>query len=419
VKTKTTTTNRAGVGIWTPQGEALCKSCHGPLQLRGVGVSWPVLERNDYEEGYCTGCGGQVFLPADVAQLTRIQKLTGGKMQQTGGMCCALLLTRPNGDDLVVYNPDDKVGIAVYPQKAWTETGDEPIVSYEVPYTAPDKDVAALISALVTIPEDIDRVAAGLGLKMTTILRNFDNLPIPRPLWLGRKWQDGSQEGHIAARCTIELGGLTGDDPIVGFWISNRSGRSKYTVSFSKSSSVDGEEVRLWAGTDDNTEAKHWARAAEIAQEAVRVIIANPECLQAGCFESLHDYCDANVIGGQDDYLDERYERLKREHPDLDPDSNELGELALEAAEVVEKTREIIDLWLMYRNRANDPVQETPDDYEDDDADEEIVTLTPMLSSVERLRELLASDIYTDDAEFADRIREVHDLAEIIFGSFR
>lgn len=89
--------------------------------------------------------------------------------------------------------------------------------------------------------------------------------------------------------------------------------------------------------------------ALNMAHEAMEYIKAHPKCLQAANYDELHDYCDANVIGGQDVYLDRCVERLAAEHPDWDEDL--VSEVAWdEIDEVLRHVERIVGEWLEYEH---------------------------------------------------------------------
>lgn len=94
-------------------------------------------------------------------------------------------------------------------------------------------------------------------------------------------------------------------------------------------------------------------RAKDIAQQAITYIQEHPNCLKATSFADLDNYCDANVIGGQDIYLDEREAEIAREHPDWTID--ECNEAALDSIEeVIRHAVYMVSIWLdMYGGKSS------------------------------------------------------------------
>lgn len=138
-------------GVWTPWGEALCRYCHDGTKGSNVkrDIQWVTEMRPEGEGvGVCTKCGTAIWLEEDVAQLTRLRAIVGGDMQQTGGMCSALVIPRPDGGTVVVTNFDTTLDIGTYKPGMWEE-GDQNDELYRIPYWTPDAAAAAVITAIV------------------------------------------------------------------------------------------------------------------------------------------------------------------------------------------------------------------------------------------------------------------------------
>src|SRR5262249_25059946 len=98
----------------------------------------------------CTKCGAHIWVHEDIAQLTRIRALAGGEMEQTGGMCSALVYYREDRT-VVVTNMDYDLAVAVFQPKAWEE-GEDTIRAYSLPLTTPTHAAAAVIRTALAEP---------------------------------------------------------------------------------------------------------------------------------------------------------------------------------------------------------------------------------------------------------------------------
>jgi hypothetical protein len=138
-------------GVWTPWAEVLCRICHDQQKFNGKReIKWPAGEKREGDgQGFCTACGAQVWVQDEVAQLTRIRAIAGGEMAQTGGMCAALTLARPDGGTVVVSNPDGAVAIGIYKPGEWGEGGED-VAVYTLPAATPDDAAAAVIKAALS-----------------------------------------------------------------------------------------------------------------------------------------------------------------------------------------------------------------------------------------------------------------------------
>lgn len=169
----TTTTIRSGV--WTPWAEALCATCH---QLIVDGETSPGYWRDrsiavqahlDADEhlyhtptlGRCTtnghdrrGCGAPIWLPPDVAMLTRIKPAFAlSRLIQTGGMCAALEIQA--GDDLVIVSAlDGPVIIGRYREADWRDCGEPVLRCLDLPDTASDADIIESIWTVLDHDDD-------------------------------------------------------------------------------------------------------------------------------------------------------------------------------------------------------------------------------------------------------------------------
>jgi len=140
-------------GVWTPWADVLCRICHDALPPEVTAkrkIEWPPDEKREgYGLGFCTKCGAEVWVHEDIAQLTRLQKLAGGELEQTGGMCSALTFgNRADGGTVVVTNLDGPVLIGIYHKGEWGE-GQEAAKAYNLPLCTDDEDVAAIIRAAI------------------------------------------------------------------------------------------------------------------------------------------------------------------------------------------------------------------------------------------------------------------------------
>jgi hypothetical protein len=144
-------------GVWTPWAEVLCRNCHDTGEDMTNSrpkrqIKWPEGEKREGDGlGFCNACGGRVWVDEEVALLTRLRALAGGEMEQTGGMCAALSIKRPDGGTVVVTNLDLPITIGVYGPGDWEDTGIER-QSYCLPPSTPDEAAAAVIKAALTEP---------------------------------------------------------------------------------------------------------------------------------------------------------------------------------------------------------------------------------------------------------------------------
>lgn len=135
-------------GVWTPWAEALCRTCHDACgrEMKRT-IEWPADEKRQGDaKGYCAQCDAPVWLADDVAQLTRLRRLVGGDMEQTGGMCAALTIHRIDGGVVVVTNLNGPVDIGIYPTEEWGDENADPVV-YSLPFETPDEAIAAVLRA--------------------------------------------------------------------------------------------------------------------------------------------------------------------------------------------------------------------------------------------------------------------------------
>ena len=109
-------------GIWTPTAEVLCLSCHGQRVWNGRPApspeAWqqrtePVQADAGEAEARCDRCGRGIVVAADVAALQgvcralRAAGLSRAAMEQTGGMCAAVLIPMPDGGRVQVYADEE------------------------------------------------------------------------------------------------------------------------------------------------------------------------------------------------------------------------------------------------------------------------------------------------------------------------
>lgn len=115
-------------GIWTPEAKVLCISCHGPRVWNGRPVmseeAWqqrtkPVQADADEAEARCDRCGRGVVVAKEVAALQgvclalRAAGLSRAAMEQTGGMCAAVLIPMQDGGRVQVYADEAADGVFV------------------------------------------------------------------------------------------------------------------------------------------------------------------------------------------------------------------------------------------------------------------------------------------------------------------
>jgi hypothetical protein len=140
-------------GVWTPWADVLCRNCHDALGKEVTAkreIKWPAGEKRKGDgQGYCTQCGAPVWVHEEIARLTRLRKLVGGDMEQTGGMCAALALCREDGGKVVVTNLDGFIFIGTYKAGQWEEGG-EGLDARELPSSTSDEDAAANIRVALT-----------------------------------------------------------------------------------------------------------------------------------------------------------------------------------------------------------------------------------------------------------------------------
>lgn len=153
-------------GVWTPWAEALCPDCHRPLADDASTLR--VQARLDAGEhlyhtptlGRCSanpgqdrrGCGAPIWLPPDVALLTRLKPhFPGAELEQTGGMCSALMIpSTPDrrGPVVIVTAMDGPVLLGRYPSYAYWQNGEDsplPNAIIELPEDTPDEAVITRI----------------------------------------------------------------------------------------------------------------------------------------------------------------------------------------------------------------------------------------------------------------------------------
>lgn len=116
-------------GIWTPWASVLCFPCHGPAFKRGPNeirqMADPEMAEHSAKQpcrpgesaGRCDKCGEGVWVRDDVGLLQRIQSEIGGELQQTGGMCAALMVGTPDGRLLCFSALDGPICMGLYPSE--------------------------------------------------------------------------------------------------------------------------------------------------------------------------------------------------------------------------------------------------------------------------------------------------------------
>jgi hypothetical protein len=143
-------------GVWTPWGQVLCRKCHDALKPEVTAkrrIEWPAEEKREGDGlGFCCECGRECWVSEDVALLTRLRKLVGGEMEQTGGMCAALSLKREDGGTVVVTNLDAPITIGRFKPGEWENLA-EAEQYYCIPVSTPDEATAAVIQAALTEKE--------------------------------------------------------------------------------------------------------------------------------------------------------------------------------------------------------------------------------------------------------------------------
>ena len=135
-------------GVWTPWAEVLCRNCHDKLGDDVTAkrkVKWPEGKREGDGQGICSRCAAAVWVNAEIALLTRLRALVGGDLEQTGGMCAALVIGRTQDDGrVVVTNMDAPICVAIFAPGEWEEGNAEAQI-YNLPGATPDDIAAAVI----------------------------------------------------------------------------------------------------------------------------------------------------------------------------------------------------------------------------------------------------------------------------------
>lgn len=122
------------IGIFTPDGQALCRACAKPR------ADWPEGKDTSERLGHCTACGREIYLRADVALFTNIMHahtsdgspiIRYATLEQTGGMCAALSVTRADCYVFVVRDDNGEMFATLYASEL-KMMEDEPIASVTV-----------------------------------------------------------------------------------------------------------------------------------------------------------------------------------------------------------------------------------------------------------------------------------------------
>ena len=131
-------------GIWTPRGEVLCLSCHGRRTWHGKAVpaedAWQrrneaVLPEADDAETCCARCCLPIVVRADVAALhgvrtkLRAAGIRTAVMEQTGGMCAAVLVPAPDGARVQVYADEEDPANTFIIARAGRDDSEEAVVA--------------------------------------------------------------------------------------------------------------------------------------------------------------------------------------------------------------------------------------------------------------------------------------------------
>ena len=146
----------------------------------------------------------------------------------------------------------------------------------------------------------------------TTTTRRFKEHDVARPEWLADKdgWFDQSWHNDALPHVSMFLTANESDGPCVEFWVNyehatDREVPPRYMAVFQRSWVVEnGGDAVLYDG-DDEAVAKQWARASRIAKTIIPEILAEPVLLACRTFSELHEHVDANVLGEQEQYLEE------------------------------------------------------------------------------------------------------------------
>ena len=189
---------------------------------------------------------------------------------------------------------------------------------------------------------------------MATPNKQFKEFRIIRPAWLGEQWHDSSWHNDAMPHGTLYLtADESNDAPVIECWVnyakrSDREIGDRYMVVFQKSYACEsGADELLWHGDDEET-AKMYVRAAELAKTIIADILARPRCNAATDFANLHDYCDANVIGNQEQVLIDA-EKALAVAGWAEGDARDEQALA-NTFDEIENARHIADLWLRLRS---------------------------------------------------------------------
>jgi hypothetical protein len=142
-------------GVWTPWAQILCRACHDSLPSDATAkrkINWPEGEKAEGDDlCLCTECGRSIWVAADIAQLARLHTNVGGELEQTGGMCAALVIPRGDKGTVVVTNLDGPLSIGRYAPGEWEE-GAEAEQEYCLPVATPDDLAAAVIAVVLLEP---------------------------------------------------------------------------------------------------------------------------------------------------------------------------------------------------------------------------------------------------------------------------
>ena len=131
-------------GIWTPMAEVLCLSCHGRRAWNGRPVpsddmwQWRherVRPEPEEAETRCDRCGRAIVVSADVAALHGVRNalraagIRGAVMEQTGGMCAAVLVPAAGGARVQVYVDEGAPGAGFVIARAEGNDSEEAVVA--------------------------------------------------------------------------------------------------------------------------------------------------------------------------------------------------------------------------------------------------------------------------------------------------
>lgn len=166
-------------GVWTPWSEVLCVVC----DFEGIQPRWvsayperyeavknmnreELVAAGDYESlAVCDKCQSACWVRFDVAVCQRVGRTAGalgnvdmvGALEQTGGMCCALVVGGETADRQFVVTAMDG-GVALGEYERTDEPEGEPI-DWQDPVRMFELEFATVDGEYVEVDEAVERMA--------------------------------------------------------------------------------------------------------------------------------------------------------------------------------------------------------------------------------------------------------------------